>query len=198
MTIPANLGAENQTGAIPVSIVTGAQGGPYASVGTGGVPVSGGSAVGNSPTLNPIVCAGVDGSGNVQYDQLNQAVTLLASAARTATTASAAQTNLSGSAATAILNVTVASGTGGLKLQFQEQDPVSGNWVSVNTAPAAITATGTFLYQIGAGVGAGSSPNSNASQFCTLALSTPWRVQVTAGDSSSYTYSVSACTVIGG
>jgi hypothetical protein len=88
------------------------------------------------------------------------------------------------------LNVTAASGTGGLTVRIQAQDPVSGNWVSVNAAPTAVTATGTYFYQVYPGASAG------ATQTTSSVLSHTWRIQINVGDSSSYTYSLGASLIL--
>jgi hypothetical protein len=116
----------------------------------------------------------------------NQEGTLLASAARTTTTNSSDQTNYNGKCASAFLNVSAASGTGGLQLQFQWKDPISGNYAMLNSAPTAITAIGQTIYSLCPGATGGA-----VTQTTQAALPRTWRVAVTHGDASSYTYSVS-------
>src|SRR5579871_3766078 len=148
MTIPANTGAENNWGSAPVTPVWGSQGGPYTVTNTGAaaLPVQGPTAAGQPAVSNPQLIAGLDGSGNIQAETLNQDMTLLASAARTATTNSAPQTNQNARGVLVYLNVTAASGTGGLRLAVQAQDPVSGNYININLLPTAVTATGLTAY----------------------------------------------------
>ncbi len=113
--------------------------------------------------------------------------TLLVSAARTATTDSTDQNNGYARGVLVHLNVTAASGTGGLTVRVQAKDPVSGAYVSLNAAPAVVTAVGTFAYLLYPGAGAG-----GLTQATSGGLPRTWRVQVTHGDASSYTYSVGA------
>jgi hypothetical protein len=115
---------------------------------------------------------------------------LLSSAARTATATSPQQPETVCSSATFYLNVTAASGTGGLTLNILGYDKESGNAVAHFTAAAAVTATGMYVYQmIYNNVAA-------ASNGITAAVSRPlpvlWAAEVVHGDGSSYTYSLSA------
>lgn len=116
--------------------------------------------------------------------------TALTSAARIATTNSADIVNYNHRGIILFLNVTVASGTGGLQVQIQTKDPVSGNYVSTNTAPTAITATGFTAYFVFPGINAGGSQASSGFIGRTI------RVRVTHGDASSYTYSVGYVLVV--
>jgi hypothetical protein len=193
MTIPANTGAENNWGSQPVTPVWGSQGGPYnvTGAGTNALPVQGPTAAGNAAVANPQLAGGVDGGGNVQANQTNQTLTLLASAARTASTASAAQNNQNGKGLTLVLNISAASGTGGLTVQFQVQDPVSGTWKTIAAATTAQTATGTYMYHF---YPAATGSGNNFTQLWSIGVPQTWRVNVSAGDSSSYTYSLAAYT----
>lgn len=118
--------------------------------------------------------------------------TLLASAARTATTFSSV-IDLAGARAIALfLNVSSASGTGGLRVGLQYLDPESGTWLTlVNFDTAALTATGTRVYC--AGIGIGTIASGTASGFGSIAgvpLTSQMRIAVTHLDASSYTYSI--------
>ncbi len=189
MTIPANSAAEaTPWGSIPVTPVWCSQGCPYnvAGTGTNAFPVQGPDAAGSAQTGRPVPIGGADGSGNVQVEQLNQNLTLLASATRTTTTSSSPQTNQNLHGVVVFLNVTAASGTGGLVVRIQMQDPVSGTWASLNAAPTAVTATGLATYAVYPNIAAGFNQQTNT------ILPTNWRVQVTHNDSSNYTYSVGA------
>lgn len=127
-------------------------------------------------------------TGVTVAQQSNGTVTALASAARTATAHSATIDNYNAKGAQAILDVTVAvAGTGGLQVQFEGKDPVSGKWYALNAAPTAVVATGTTVYELYPGIG---SATGGVTQRTSGALPRQWRVTVTAGDSTSYTYSV--------
>jgi hypothetical protein len=85
------------------------------------------------------------------------------------------------------MNITAASGTGGLQLTVENQDPVSGQWAQSNSTPTAVTATGLQKLQIYPGA---SSTNPGATQSSSGPLGRTWRIHVFAGDATSYTYSV--------
>src|SRR5487761_1056201 len=115
--------------------------------------------------------------------------TLLAGAARTATTHSPNQTNYNARGVTLFLNVTSAPGSpgsgSGLYAQLWLVDPVSG-LASVATSFGASkqTTTGLYVYQYyPAGVTAGVG-NSNG------VLTRTWYVAVVHGNSDSYTYTL--------
>lgn len=124
----------------------------------------------------------------------NTDLSLLASAARTATTASADQTNYNGRGVRLVLSVTAASGTGGLQAEIQGKDSISGAYFQLNTDPAAVTATGTYVYDLYPSTL--SAAANGITQATQALLSRTWRVNVKAGDASSYTYSVSAVTIL--
>jgi len=120
----------------------------------------------------------------------NTPITLLPLAARTAAIATPGQSTPGCRGVTVVVNVTAASGTGGLTAQYQVQDPVSGSWKTLWAATAALTAPGLAMYLLypGAASGAGIS----YTQVVSVPLSFNWRVNIAVGDASSYTYSVSA------
>lgn len=121
----------------------------------------------------------------------NTQVTLLASAARTSSTASSDQTNYNARGVLIYLQATAASGTGGLTVYIRGKDTL-GNYYNLFKAPAAITATGGYTYQLGPGV------NTLGQMTGVQAADLPrtWDVYVLAGDSSSYTYSVDAVLIL--
>ena len=85
---------------------------------------------------------------------------------------------------------TVASGTGGLTLKIEIQDPISGSWASIgNDTGPRLTAS-----IIGFVVGPGSSASGSLANSTFVTKQFPicgtCRVTVVAGDASSYTYSV--------
>lgn len=88
-----------------------------------------------------------------------------------------------------VLDVTAASGTGGLTLRINAHDQASSQAVALNAAPTAVTGTGTTsyaLYPFGAVAG-------NVTQATSFYLPRMFSITVTHGDSSSYTYSVGYC-----
>ena len=88
-----------------------------------------------------------------------------------------------------VLDVTAASGTGGLTLRVNAHDLAGSVEVPLNSAPTAVSATGTTSYAIypfGAISGA-------LTQSTSGYLPRMFSITVTHGDSSSYTYSVGYC-----
>lgn len=114
--------------------------------------------------------------------------TLMASAARTATTITAALSSRGFSGALIHWNVTAASGTGGLTLRLVAVDPISAVQTVVGSLPA-VTTVGSRIFQIAPGVGgaAVASVFSNAG-LIGARLPTTFQVQVLHADASSYTY----------
>lgn len=117
----------------------------------------------------------------------------LASAARTASTASPDITNHNARGIMVMLNVTAASGTGGLQVRVQAKDPVSGNYLGINSAPAAITAVGMQVYVLYPGA---NTTNTDIAQVSGLLVPRTLRIFVSHGDGSSYTYSVSYALIL--
>lgn len=117
--------------------------------------------------------------------------TLLASAARTASTSSAAVDWSLRRAACLFLNISAASGTGGLRPVVEYLDPVSGIWRgSVILGSAPITTTGMFPFLIGAGLGGVLSSSLNAGAIAAVPLLSNLRITVSHSDATSYTYSL--------
>ena len=120
-------------------------------------------------------------------------VSLLASAARTATTASADQVNYSARGVMVCLNVTAASGTGGLQVRLIYDDLISGGGAFVGTPPTAIVATGFYSYIFYPGAGlAAIAGNQQVNGVLSAPLPRNWKASIQHGDASSYTYSVEA------
>jgi hypothetical protein len=113
--------------------------------------------------------------------------TLLASAARTATTSTADQTNHNARGVVLFVNVTAASGTGGLTVQPKGKDPVSGGYYRLNAPPSAITGTGLYLFEVYPGA---SGTGGDVAQRTAGALPRTWAVTVVHGDASAYSYSL--------
>jgi hypothetical protein len=118
--------------------------------------------------------------GNAEY-------TLLASASRAATVQSADQTNYNGRRLLLIVNVSVV-GTGSITPSLQFKDPISGNYVTVWTAAAAIVTGTTFAYVFADGAAGGTATEKLA--FGLFART--WRLVITHNNANAITYSVSA------
>lgn len=117
----------------------------------------------------------------------------LASATRTATTSTLQFDGTQFSGLIAYLNVTAASGAGGLIIMVQYLDPTSGLWMSSLYAPSAPrTTTGTFSFAMGRGISAGTGSTINTSNAADRGaiLGSAMRLSVLHSDASSYTYSL--------
>lgn len=123
--------------------------------------------------------------------------TLLASAARTASVTSPDQTNYNAKGILLFLNITAASGSGGLQVYVQAKDPVSGSYVYLTGVPTAITATGLYVYELGRGVGSTAlSGNQQVNKRNEGQIPRIWRGVVNHGDGSSYTYSLGYALIV--
>ena len=151
---------------------------------------------------NDLLVTGPKTYNGSTYDALDgardvAAESVLASAARTASTASGTLTNRNSRGVLVFLKVTAASGTGGLRLFVTALDVDNGETYKLNATPStAITATGRYGLMVYPGCG--SAPASNATSAfvqATSGLALPRRFNVTVEhlDSSSYTYSASIC-----
>jgi hypothetical protein len=129
---------------------------------------------------------------NVSGDSSASNISLIASSAYTTSQQSADQVNLGSSSILAYLNVSAASGTGGLTLRIEGKDSVSGNYFYLNAAPTAVQATGQYGYVLGPGC---VSSGGSIQQTTASILPKTWRIWVAVGDSSNYTYSVSASVI---
>lgn len=122
------------------------------------------------------------------WQQTKQELTLLAAGARTANTASTIQTNYPYRGVAIFLDITAASGTGGLTLTIQGRNTLKPAAKVLYTAPGALIAITTQIYIIYPGLAA-STGGANHGQGV---LPAQWYVLVQHGDASSYTYSVDA------
>lgn len=146
------------------------------------------------PTYNPNdfypkTDAEVKSDGTVVYLE-NTTGTLLPSATRTAFTSAPQQTNYNARGVIVFLNVTAASGTGGLVVRIRGVDPVSGNGVYLNPSPTAIITAGTTAYTVYPGI---ASVNQQGYNYVLPKL---WSVDVNHNDATSYTYSLNYCYII--
>ena len=140
-----------------------------------------------NPTTAPFDARGMAFNGST-WDRVynNTQGTLLASAARTATAFSPTMTNVNARGVKVSLQITGASGTGGLLLRIAGKDSNGGQW-NETVAPALVTATGVYVYEMYPGAGAA---HADVIQSTSAPLGRLWYVSVTAGDATSYTYSV--------
>jgi hypothetical protein len=120
--------------------------------------------------------------------------TALASGARTTTTFGGPFINHDCPGGVLFLNITVASGTGGLQVAFVGIDPVSGLATQLMALPAAIIATGQYPFFMYPGL-TGFNVAANVKQNSNLVLPRQFYTYVYHGDASSYTYSLGCCLI---
>lgn len=122
----------------------------------------------------------------------NVELTLLASAARTAETNSSDQTNYNGKGIVIIVDVTVDPAAAAITPTIDAKDPISGNYVQIWAAAAALSAVGTTVYILYPG-------NTDGVQLTdkdTIVLPRTWRFQMEVADADSMTYSVSGAIIL--
>lgn len=124
----------------------------------------------------------------------NLEATLLAAAARTATTNSPDQTNYNHRGLILFVDVTARAAATTLTPNLQVKEPVGGNYITIWTAAAAINSADTtvaYLFY--------PSALADAAELYTeavdLTLGRTWRLAMTHSDGNSVTYSVS-CSMI--
>jgi hypothetical protein len=127
-----------------------------------------------------------DGTAKWERVRNNSYGTALAASARTATPAVQNLVNYNSKGVIVFLNVTAASGTGGLTLSVRATELVASNPVQINSSPTAVTATGTYSYVIYP-----SNLTGSFTQMTSSPLPYKWSINVAHGDASSYNYSVS-------
>jgi hypothetical protein len=115
--------------------------------------------------------------------------TALASAARTASTLSANFPTKGARGIIVYLNVTAASGTGGLTLRPFGVDPQTMAVATSGTTTGVITTVGLRVFHFGPGCGAANA-GSSAWGSVGIMLGRLMALQVLHADASSYTYSL--------
>jgi hypothetical protein len=115
----------------------------------------------------------------------NEGITILASAARTATTISATFTNPNHRAAHFIIVVTAITATPSVVFNIEGFDEASATWYPI-LIPLAITSVGTTVLKVG--IGFTPVPNLTANNLIPFS----YRVNAVHGDADSITYSVGA------
>ena len=119
----------------------------------------------------------------------NTDITLLISAARTATLDTAEQTNTHGRGCHVIINVTSITDTPSVVPKIQGRDPASGEWYDLLPG-VAIIATGMTVLKVYPGIA--TIVNAAASDI----LPAHWRVRLEHADVDSITYSVGAVVIL--
>lgn len=157
-------------------------------------PTIGGQAssdLNTSPSNVQVAGSFLLGYNGVSWDRWRNNIsgTALASAARTGTTVSSDLVNYNHRGIVLILNVTAASGTGGLQVALQYKDPISAAYRSIGTLPTAVTTAIMTSITFYPSVDAASVAGVYNQQ--SILLPQQFRVSVLHGDASSYTYSLS-------
>lgn len=117
--------------------------------------------------------------------------TLLASTARTATTASAAQSNHGWTCAIIILDVTSGAAAETLTPQVEAYIPTSATWEPITAFSATDAAfTGEKAYILGPGVVESTAISDQ--EVAGIPIPAKWRVNVTHSSTGSWTYSLVA------
>jgi hypothetical protein len=123
----------------------------------------------------------------------NNSVTVIyTSGARTATSSSSDATNYNHRGLHVIVNVSSA-GTGSVTPMIEGKDNLAGVYYSLHAAATAITANGTYVYEIYPGVGTASGGITQATSRVVPRL---FRVTMTHNNANSMTYSVLASGVV--
>lgn len=115
--------------------------------------------------------------------------TALASAARTTTTITTDIVCSGYRGIIVYLDVTAASGTGGLTLRLFGVNPITSTVATSASVTTAATTTGMRIYHFGPGVAAVNGA-SVAWGAAGVQLGAEFQIQVLHGDASSYTYAV--------
>lgn len=131
------------------------------------------------------VLMGISDGTNIQAMKGNTEDTLMASAARTATTSSPNQVNYNARGVIVVMNITAVPGVDTVTLAIQGIDPASGN-VYVISSDAAIGETGLRQVLVYPGAGA----EVSMEKISPVPLPRTWRVAVTHSGSGSFTYSI--------
>ena len=142
------------------------------------------------------ILAGFNG-GTYDRWRNNEEAVLLASAARIATTLSPTQTNYNARGLFIGLEVTAASGTGGLIVHIQGLPTGFADIIRLNNDHALITTTGRYGFVLYPGIPSASTVvAATVSQYAQGVLPRRWRVRVNHADGSSYTYLVIASLIL--
>lgn len=123
--------------------------------------------------------------------------TALASGTRSSTTASS-DIDTSGIRGVVVyLFVSVASGTGGLRIGIRGRDPVTNNYMQLALTNTANVGIGNQVAVFGQAVGTTSGASIGASVNGSVGTFLPdlIRIEIQHGDASPYTYSVGYCLV---
>lgn len=123
----------------------------------------------------------------------NTEITVLASAARTATVNSADLTNYNARGVIITIDVTVDGAAASITPTVEVKDSVGGLY-DIIMSMTAVAAVGTFVYVIYPGTLTAAA--NGITQILQNPLPRTWRVTMTAADADSITYSISAAYIL--
>lgn len=121
--------------------------------------------------------------------QLKTSRVLLASAVRTANTASEVQKDYYARALRFYLNVTAVPGTVGLSVVLRGYDRISGNAVELTAGGTPVVAEGTYVWEIAESPG--SAAAGSVIESAGRAIPYEWDALVKHSGAGSFTYSLS-------
>lgn len=136
-----------------------------------------------------------DGDAKYYYGRMNDELTVLASAARTATTNSSDQLNHNHRGIILFVDITARAAATTLTPNLQVKEPVGGNYITIWTAAAALNSADTtvaYLFYPSALADAAAL----YTEAVDLTFGFTWRVAMTHSDADSITYSVSCARIV--
>ena len=198
---PVRVGAHARTSALTavthgdaVDLVASTQG-TIATLGVSGAAADGvtntsGVFVGSDGlTYRPLMRPEVYNGATWDRPRNNTDLTILASAARTATNQSADIVNYNGKGLHLVIDVTAASATPSVVFTIQGKDALSGKYYTI-LASAAVTGISTTVLKVNPGITV--AANASVSDL----LPRTWRVDATHADADSITYSIGASVIL--
>jgi hypothetical protein len=134
-----------------------------------------------------------DGDGFWSRYRNNHEVTVLASAARTASVNSSDLTNFNARGVVVVVDITAGGGAGSLTVKLTGKDTLSGRYVTLfSTGAMAAPGVSTYSFQVFPGATPVAQVSGTPATIGKADFLVPrkWRIEVTAADATSYTYSV--------
>ena len=143
----------------------------------------------------PVVTMG--GTPNVAVtSHTTQNETLYTSSARTSTPTAVTFTNEHNRGILIVVSVTTGAATPSVTPSLAYADPVTGSYITLWTAAAAITSTGAASYKYLVYPGIGTTEEAGITENVPLPLPRSMQLTMTHGDADSLTYSVGAIRLV--
>lgn len=192
-----DYGQENMAGSLPVVLANNQTDVPITLDGEAvdtelpaAVALADGAANPTAPAVGAVLLL-YNGS-TLDRQRGNTELTLLSSAARTATTSSTDQVNYNARGVMVFFSITAIPGTDTVTLTIEAKDPIAGTYEAL-LAGVAESATGTKCYLVYPGASAAANGVDVVNGF---PLPRTWRVTVTHSAAGSFTYSVAASLIV--